>query len=86
MSDLSRLRSELASSERAGKRVKAELAKLREELAGQPRGINRSEEREVQRLEASLDFWRKRWAAIHKRLEAEERRYIADPAAPLRFT
>lgn len=86
MSDLGRLRRDLAETERAGKRIRRQLDFLRSELEGRERGITRPEEREITRLESSLDFWRQRYANIKRKLEAEEKRLLADPSAFLRFT
>ena len=86
MSDLTRLRKNLQECEKRGKRHKAELATLREEIEAQAEEMTRAQEQAVKHLDGLLNFDRQQWEAIWRRVRAEEKRLLADPAAFLRFT
>lgn len=86
MSDLSRLRRNLADCERRGRRHKADLEMLREEIDAQAEPMTRAQEKAIEHLDGLLAFDRRQWRAIHDRLAAEEKRYLTDPALPFRFT
>jgi hypothetical protein len=86
VSDLSRARKRLDAIERSGKRLKAERAELREELAADPLHFTRSQERQVLALDKLIDARRQDWLLAHAALRAEELRLLSEPAAFLRPT
>ena len=86
MSDLSRLRRNLADCERRGKRHARDLAAMKEDYLNLDLPLTREREKAIKDLDALLAFDRRQWRAIHDRLKVEERRLLDDPTATLRFT
>lgn len=86
MSDLSRIRAQLVRIEKAGRRIKAELAEERSALNLFGAQLTRAQEKRIERLEAELATQRGQWARAWDRLRTEERRLVEDPAGFLHFT
>ena len=86
MSDLSRLRRQLQLIEAAGKRHKAELAALKEEIETQDGGPTRGQENRALWLENLIASDRRDWTIAWRKVRAEEQRLIEDPAAMLKFS
>lgn len=86
MSDLSRLRARLLRIERRGKAYAQELNQLQAELETDDAPLRRHTEKAILRLNFQIDSARQEYVLVKRKLAAEERRLLNEPAGFLRFT